>query len=186
MEGLERKNRAIDQVRLLADFSKGKGIREYTPDALQAFADETSRELASIVAQETRLTGIRSEAMFLAVVAGIGKVRLIKSEDEGDVYYQGAAVQSPDFRVVLPDGRGLLVEVKAVRMKDIQAKVKLSDRYVQQLRRYADLMKTREHDSHELEQSGARPRLDGAVHPRRLREARPSARTHRTPLEPRA
>lgn len=142
MKRLDRKNRAIDHVRLLADFSKGKGIREYTPDALQAFADETSRELASIVTQESRLTGIRGEAMFLAVVAGIGKVRLIKSEDEGDVYYQGEAVQSPDFRIVLADGRGLLVEVKAIRMKSIHAKLKLSDTYVQQLRRYADLMKT--------------------------------------------
>lgn len=142
MKRLERKNRGIDQVRLLADFSKGKGIREYTPDTLQAFADETSRELASIVTQESRLTGIRGEAMFLAVVAGIGKVQLIKSEDEGDVYYKSEAAQSPDFRIVLADGRGLLVEVKAVRMKNIHAKLKLGDTYVQQLRRYAGMMRT--------------------------------------------
>ncbi len=142
MKRLERKNRAIDQVRLLADFSKKNGIREYTPDALRAFGDETSRDLAAFLTQESRLTGIRGEAMFLAVVAGLGKVRLIKSEDEGDAYYQGDGVQCPDFRVVLPDGRGLLVEVKVVRMKSIHAKLKLGDTYVQQLRRYADRMKT--------------------------------------------
>jgi hypothetical protein len=92
MKRLERKNRAIDHVRLLADFSKRNGIREYTADALEAFSDETSRELATFVTQV--------------------------------------------------DARALLVEVKAVRMKNIHAQLKLGDTYVQQLRRYADLMKT--------------------------------------------
>jgi len=142
MKRLERKNRAIDHVRLLADFSKSKGIQEYTQRALQEFGDEASRELASFVTQESRLTGIRAEAMFLAVVAGLGKVGLIKAEDEGEVYYQGPDIQSPDYRIVLADKSALLVEVKAHRMKNIRSQLKLGDTYVQQLRRYADMMKT--------------------------------------------
>jgi hypothetical protein len=37
MKRLERKDRALDQVRLLADFSKKNGIAEYTEHALKAF-----------------------------------------------------------------------------------------------------------------------------------------------------
>jgi hypothetical protein len=71
-----------------------QGIREYTQRALQEFGDEASRELASFVTQESRLAGIRAEAIFVAVVAGLGKVALIKSEDDGEVYYQGPEIQS--------------------------------------------------------------------------------------------
>jgi hypothetical protein len=45
-------------------------------------------------------------------VGVLGKARFIKSEDEGESYYHGDDVQPPDFRVILDDGRNLLVEVK--------------------------------------------------------------------------
>lgn len=142
MKRLERNNPGIDYVRLLAEFSKRTGIKEYSEHAFRAFGDETAREAAAVLTTESRLSGIRAQAVFMAVVAGIGKVRLIRSEDEGDLYYTGDDVQTPDFRIILQDGTALLVEVKAPTMKDIHDQVKLGDTYIQQLRRYADMTKT--------------------------------------------
>jgi hypothetical protein len=142
MKRLARDNPGIDQVKLLAAFAKREGISQYSEEALKSFVDHTTHAVTTIVEHDARLSGLRAEAVFLAVVAGIGKVQLIKSEDEGDVCYTGADVRLPDFRIVLEDGASLLVEVKAVAMKDAHHRFKLSDSYMQQLRRYAQLMNT--------------------------------------------
>lgn len=142
MKRLRRDNPGIDQVKLLSTFAQKNKIAQYSEEALKAFGDEATRAVTTIVEHDARLSGLRAEAVFLAVVTGIGRVQLIKSEDEGELYYAGADIRIPDYRVVLNDGASLLVEVKALSMETIEDRFKLSDSAVQQLRRYAELMKT--------------------------------------------
>jgi hypothetical protein len=142
MKRLNRDNPGIDQIKLLSTFARNNKIAQYSEEALKAFGDEASRSVATIVEHDSRLSGLRAESVFLAVVTGIGKVQLIKAEDDGELYYAGADVRIPDYRIVLGDGSSLLVEVKALSMDSIEDKFKLSDSAMQQLRRYAELMKT--------------------------------------------
>jgi hypothetical protein len=64
----------------------------------------------------SRLHGLRTEAMFRAVLVALGTFQLLVEEDEGQIYYEDAQgpVKLPDYRVVDSDGHQLLVEVKTV------------------------------------------------------------------------
>jgi hypothetical protein len=64
----------------------------------------------------SRLHGLRTEAMFRAVLVALGRFQLLVEEDEGQVYYEDGLgpVKLPDYRAVDADGRQLLIEVKAV------------------------------------------------------------------------
>jgi hypothetical protein len=138
MRKLERSDTGIDYVKLLAEHARKKGIAEYTGEAIKEFGDDVERRLSETAQAEHRLRGLRAESLFLAVVAGIGKVALIKAEDSGEVFFTGDELLVPDFRVVPLEGPQLLVEVKSVRMEGtFKVKLKLSDSYVQKLRNYA-------------------------------------------------
>lgn len=58
-----------------------------------------------------RLHGERTSNLFAHMVASLGEAVLVKEEDAGDVFSH-ASMQPPDWRIVLRDGRQLLVEVK--------------------------------------------------------------------------
>ena len=143
MKRLERTDVGIEYVKLLADHSKRKGSHSYSEDAIKAFGDEVGESLAASAQAEHRLRGLRVEALFMCVVASLGKVALIKEEDAGECYYAGDDVSPPDYRIVLNDGTQLLVEVKAHRLEKSFEKVyKISHARIERLRRYAELTKT--------------------------------------------
>lgn len=138
MKRLARNQPGIDYIKFLADFAKLRGIKAYSSDAVKAFGEEVVSTVAESVAAAHRVRGVRAESVFQAVVAGLGKVQLIKPEDGGDVYFRGDDVAPPDFRVVLEDGRQLLVEVKVQPLDgDFGASLRVSDAYMQRLRRYS-------------------------------------------------
>jgi hypothetical protein len=138
MRKLERSDVGIEFVRLLAEHSKSKGIADYTEAAIIEFGDAVELSLKASAKADHRVRGLRAESLFVSVVAGIGKVRLIKAEDCGDLYFTGDDVGVPDFRIVTEDANQLLVEVKVVpRDGTFNAQLKMSDTYVQRLVRYA-------------------------------------------------
>jgi len=143
MRRLERTDAGIDFVKLLADHSARKGIAEYSESAIKQFGDEIQRSLTTTATADHRVRGLRAEALFLAVVAGIGKVSLIKAEDNGCVYFTGDDVLVPDFRVIPSDDNQTLIEVKAHRLDGSFGKYfRLSHNYIQKLREYAARTKT--------------------------------------------
>ncbi len=148
MKKLQRATQDLELVRLLADYSKANGLKAYDNAAIKAFGEDAVKSLTASVSENERIRGIRAESIFLAVVAGLGQVPLIKEEDSGDIFFQGDDVQPPDFRVVTHAGRQLLVEVKsiAVDVKGLELgalnkkmALKISDRQMQRLIRYAQL-----------------------------------------------
>jgi hypothetical protein len=98
-----------------------------------------SSGLTESLANPARLHGWRVERMFQAVIVALGSVRLIKTEDAGEFYFDdsGGSVDPPDFRVVRNDGEQVLVEVKNVAPRATRWQMRKKE-YVAQLR-YAEL-----------------------------------------------
>lgn len=68
--------------------------------------------LLEALEDDALLYGQRTEAMFQAMVASLGHFQVLKQEDVGDTFVADVAMQIPDFRLILPDGTPLLIEVK--------------------------------------------------------------------------
>lgn len=143
MKKLERKDQGIDFVKLFAEDSARRKIADYSEQAIREFGDGMVRSLQDTANADHRIRGIRAEWVFQAVVAGIGKVELIKAEDCGEAFFTGDDLKIPDFRIVLRDGSQILVEVKAQSLGDsFDKSLKLSDGYVQKVLRYTSLTRT--------------------------------------------
>jgi Holliday junction resolvase len=84
--------------------------------------------------------GWRTQNLFEAVVASLGLVRLLKAEDAGSVFFSGADVAIPDFRIVTADGRQLLVEVKNFYHRRPDGKFKIRRDDLTRLSNYAEFL----------------------------------------------
>lgn len=106
-------------------------------DFLEKVRGGLSRSLAS----PARLHGWHVQEMFAGMVLGLGQIRLLSVEDEGDCYFDDSSgpVKKPDFRLVTNEGEHLLIEVKNVPPADLDTawSMRLGD--LDALRRYADL-----------------------------------------------
>src|SRR5262245_12543033 len=75
MKKLERTHAGIDYVKLFADHARRTGVGKYTEQAITQFGDDFERSLLLSSQAEHRVRGLRAEALFVAVVAAIGKVK---------------------------------------------------------------------------------------------------------------
>ena len=105
---------ALELFAQLDDPSAGGAIND--PARRAAVLEQLSKGLDASLASEARLHGWRVQAMFAAMIIGLGCVKLLSSEDEGDCYFDDAdgGVRVPDFRLVTTDDEQLLIEVKNV------------------------------------------------------------------------
>ncbi len=107
--------------------------------------DELIRRLAlgarASLENPSRLHGLRTEAMFRAVLVALAGFQLLVEEDEGQVYYEDTLgpVKLPDYRAVDADGAQLLIEVKAVPPNPRKLRHAIPAAEVQGLRRYGEL-----------------------------------------------
>lgn len=140
MKELKRNVPELDFIRLTQASPRLSSMAAYSGPALEEFGRELAGAADSFVQQPERLAGIRAEVLFRVVIMGIGSVQLLKEEDDGAVAYNGDEVAVPDYRLVLEDGRHLLVEVKRHEIAgDLNREFAISDRRVRALRRYAEL-----------------------------------------------
>jgi len=107
----------------------------FTEDVAKEFADN----LRSALSNPIRLYGHRTETMFGYVAAALGNCLLVRREDTGQTFALTAGTHTPDMKLVLRDGRRILVEVKNVKMRDFDATCTHKTAYVEGLRRYASL-----------------------------------------------
>ena len=68
------------------------------------FLASLGQPLTRAVADSTLARGLRTEAMFAALVVSLGRIALIKQEDVGPVWTARRELRVPDYRIVLPDG----------------------------------------------------------------------------------
>lgn len=97
---------------LFADLDLGKpGTLPTDPVRIQAVADRVAAGLTKTLAQPQVMYGWRTQRMFERLVEALGVAVLSKSED-GRSVAAATDVRAADHRIVLPDDRTLLVEVK--------------------------------------------------------------------------
>lgn len=112
------------------------------PERRDTFMARMNSGLDRALSSESTLHGIRAQAMFEGMVASLGKVRLLKQEDSGECYFEGDAIQMPDFRVVTDSGVVLLIETKSHYQSNPMAEFRLRTADFEALRRYAAMFRT--------------------------------------------
>jgi hypothetical protein len=98
------------------------------------------RNLIDVTQQDSTLHGWRVQALFEAVVASLGGVRLLKVEDSGDVFFSGDELKPPDFRIVDANGCQFLVDVKNAHQKRPWHSYRLRRKDGDEYRRYCDVV----------------------------------------------
>lgn len=104
-------------------------------DALSALGDALRKANSPL-----RMHGRRVEEMFGYVAAVLGASVALKREDAGPLIApEGTSITIPDWRVVLPKGREILVEVKNCHHRDPARKIRLEIDYLRRLNTYGEV-----------------------------------------------
>jgi len=142
MKRLVRDPFRFDGFSLFATYGQKASVSLKDPASVGGFIAAVKASAERALSNEAFLLGQRTEALFERVVASLGGFRLLKREDVGDVFHTAETdVQPPDFRIVLEDGKQLLVEVKNFHQGDAPTKQQRESRaYLDALVGYADLM----------------------------------------------
>jgi hypothetical protein len=107
----------FEVLRMLNAFARSEGISLDHINYERFF--ETLREaLAQHKQRATLMHGLRTQSMFLYVVAALGGCSIITEEDRGEFYALEPNVKRPDFRILLNDGQEFFVEVKNFHPKN--------------------------------------------------------------------
>ncbi|MBX3156770.1 MAG: hypothetical protein KF773_12260 [Deltaproteobacteria bacterium] len=136
----ERKPTKFDALNVFAAWAQDERVAMTKGDAIPRFAEFLKESLKESLQSDTLLYGNRTQAMFEAVVANLGAVQLVKSEDSGDIYNADATLEIPDTRIILADGQNLLVETKNCH-KDWNKPYRIKAAYLDGLVRYASLVR---------------------------------------------
>ena len=126
---------------LFAAHVEARGGTLQDVDAQGEFLASLGQPLTRAVADSTLARGLRTEAMFAALVVSLGRVTLIKQEDAGTVWTGRSELKVPDYRIVLPDGTTFLVEVKHFHQGKAPTKpFPITRKYLTALRAYGELV----------------------------------------------
>lgn len=99
--------------------------------------------LEQVLATPTTLRGYWTQGLFAAVIAAIGRVRMIQELDNGDMWFSEPpkhGLSLPDFLVVTESGDRLVIEVKSVDRLKVWDRFGLRAKDVARLRSYAELL----------------------------------------------
>jgi len=132
----------FDGFRPFASFAFEQKLSLSAPETPAKFASQLAAEIRKATDDDKFVFGHRTESMFAAMVTSLGSVKLIKGEDGTDCFAEDETLEVPDFRVVLQDGRQLLIEAKNFHQGDAPTKpFRMKANYVDSLTAYAKLMK---------------------------------------------
>ncbi len=93
-----------------------------------------------VTSTASTLHGWQAQALFEAIVASLGSVRLLKLEDSGDIFFEGDSLKPPDFRIVTLDGEQILVEVKNFHQKQPGKPYRMRRKDLDELQCYTHLV----------------------------------------------
>jgi hypothetical protein len=126
--------------RLMAMICANKGIPIGSDEALKIAQDEMLKSMENVTNRPTFLYGHRAQAIFLGVVASLGKVRLIKEEDGTACFANDSEeVAIPDYRVVLHDGAQCMIEVKNFHQDNLTERFIVDSDLMAAWQRYSQL-----------------------------------------------
>ncbi len=126
---------------LFAAHVEARGGTLQDVDAQGEFLASLGQPLTRAVADSTLARGLRTEAMFAALVVSLGRITLIKQEDVGTAWTARRDLTVPDYRIVLPGGTTFLVEVKHFHQGKTPTKpFPITRKYLTALRAYGELV----------------------------------------------
>ena len=131
----------FDLANAFAEFGRLERVSLRDAATARGFVERVRGSVSRSLSNEALVHGLRTQAMFGALVVSLGKVDLLKEEDAGEIYASDAALKVPDFRLILQDGSKMLVEVKNFYQRnDPRRAFALSGDYLDGLVRYSGMM----------------------------------------------
>ena len=139
MKRKKRNPEKFDPVELFTAIGRDCGYTITAASDIDDFVERVGRSLKSSQTNQNLLHGKRTEALFAHVAGALGRCRLIKQEDSGNIFVDGDDIEIPDYRLILNDGSSYLVEVKNFHSYDFKAEFTLRRDYLDKLVAYAAL-----------------------------------------------
>lgn len=131
----------FDLLQLFEAHLDARGGTLQDVNAQGEFVASLGQPLTHTVADSRLVRGLRTEAMFAALVASLGQIELIKHEDVGTAWTARRKLKIPDYRIVLPDSTTFLVEVKHFHQGGTPTKpFPISRNYLTALHAYGELV----------------------------------------------
>ncbi len=137
---LSREHARLDGLDLYARVLERTGGPIRAPQRIDEAFSKLRGSLVDVTNTTSTLHGWRAQALFEAIVASLGRVRLLKLEDSGDVFFDGDPLKPSDFRIVTSDCEQILVEVKNFHQKQPTKSYRIRRKDLDELRRYAHLV----------------------------------------------
>lgn len=103
------------------------------------FIKRVSSSIESSKKNDITIFGKRAESLFAYVAGALGKVKLLKQEDSGDLYFSEEEMLAPDYRLIMNDGFQFFVEVKNCHYENPEKLFSIKKDYYNKLSTYADL-----------------------------------------------
>jgi len=142
MKRIPRDPIRFDALDLFAFHGLEEQISLRSAEAADGFIFRMRTSIKGSLENEALLYGLRAERMFEALVVSLGRVSLIKQEDAGEIFASDDSLKVPDFRVIIPDGSQLLVEVKNYYQPGEALKpFHIGEDYLRSLLQYSELMR---------------------------------------------
>lgn len=139
MKRLKRDPEKFDPIELYAAIGREQGYKLNAGDDHIDFVNRVGKSIKAASENPALIHGKRIEAMFAHVAGGLGKCRLIKQEDAGNVFADNEDLQAPDYRIVLKSGEQFFVEVKNCHFENYRSQFYIKKNYDQKLQNYAEL-----------------------------------------------
>lgn len=145
MKRLPRDPMKFDVFNAFAEFGRAEKVSLRDPiGATDGFVKSIRSSVSKSLSNEALLHGMRTEAMFEALVISLGGIELLKHEDSGEIYSSDETLKVPDFRLILTDKTQVLIEVKNhFQRNDAMQPFELDAAYLDGLIRYALAMNCR-------------------------------------------
>lgn len=129
----------LDSLKLYEEIRPTSGTQFVTESLLDEAASIFVTNVSEVARQASTLHGWRVQNLFRGVVVSLDRVRLIKDEDEGRLFFKGQDMKQPDFRIVTDAGKTFLVEVKNKAPSRPTSDFTMSHKELDGLRRYCQL-----------------------------------------------
>ena len=139
MKRLARDAGKFEAVDLFTAVARDKNFNIGNSKDLDSFVSGIRESLERSHATPTLLYGKRVEALFAQMAGALGECKFIKSEDAGEMFSEDGELQAPDYRLILKDGRTILVEVKNCHNDIFTKPFVLRKPYFLKLEKYAEM-----------------------------------------------
>jgi Holliday junction resolvase len=141
MKKLTRNPEKFDVLELFSSMATTNGYKINNLSSVEEFISCVKSSIEESAKNDITKFGKRIESQFAYVVGALGKTRLLKQEDSGNIYYVDDEIIAPDYKVILNDDSQILIEVKNFYSNDLTKEFTLEKDYYIKLQKYSDINK---------------------------------------------